>query len=147
MEIVGNCWRDAEGRRLILRGVNLGGDCKVPARPDGWTGERRGFYGRDVSFVGRPFPLDRAEEHLGRLKRWGMDFLRLVVTWEAVEHAAPGVYDLEYLDYLEAVIAKAGDMGFSVYVDPHQDVWSRWTGGDGAPLWTLEAVGFKPELL
>ena len=32
-----------------------------------------------------------------------------------------------------------------MYLDPHQDVWSRWTGGDGAPLWTLQLAGFDVE--
>ena len=34
-----------------------------------------------------------------------------------------------------------------MFIDPHQDVWSRWTGGDGAPLWTLIKVGFDPAQL
>lgn len=145
LRIVGDRWRDEEGRRLVLRGANLGGDSKVPARPDGATQVKEGFYDWcGVSFVGRPFPLDEADEHFERLARWGLDFLRLVVTWEAVEHAGPGIYDLEYLDYIEAIAAKAGERGLRLFVDPHQDVWSRWTGGDGAPYWTLEAAGFEP---
>ena len=134
--------RDEQGRRLILRGVNLAGSSKVPCRPNGATHIREGFFEhRDVSFVGRPFPLAEADEHLARLRAWGLTFLRLLVTWEAVEHAGPGVYDQEYLDYLYQVVRKAGEHGFDLFIDPHQDVWSRFSGGDGAPGWTLEAVG------
>ena len=135
--------RDDAGRTLLLRGVNLGGDSKVPTIPDGATHHSDGFFDhRMVSFVGRPFPLSDASEHLSRLKSWGLTTLRFLVTWEAIEHAGPGLYDTAYLDYIEQVVRLAGEMGFIVFIDPHQDVWSRFSGGDGAPGWTLEAVGF-----
>ena len=75
-----------------------------------------------------------------------MNFLRFLVTWEAVEHDGPGIYDEAYLDYIEAIAAKAGEYGLSLFVDPHQDAWSRWTGGDGAPILELSRRrGFEPE--
>lgn len=135
-------FKDGDGRTLLLRGVNLGGSTKVPYAPNGASYRREGFYDtREVSFVGRPFPLAEADEHFTRLKAWGFTFLRFLVTWEAIEHGGPGLYDEEYLDYVRAVVSKAGDYGINVFIDPHQDVWSRWTGGDGAPAWTLEALG------
>ena len=97
---------------------------------------------RGVSFIGRPFPLDEADEHFARLQEWGFSFLRLLVPWEAVEHAGPGIYDEGYLEYLRAVVGKANALGMPICVDPHQDIWSRFSGGDGEPGWTLEAAGF-----
>ena len=143
----GRWFKDDAGRTLHLRGVNLGGSSKVPTTPDGATWRREGFYDhRNVSFIGRPFPLSEADEHFRRLKAWGLTFLRLLTPWEAIEHAGPGQYDMAYLDYLEAVVRKAAEYGMLIYIDPHQDVWSRWTGGDGAPGWTLEAVGMDPRM-
>lgn len=144
MHVDGKWIKDEQGRTLLLRGANLGGSTKVPFTPDGATYRSEGLFNdhRGVSFIGRPFPLSEADEHLSRLREWGMLFLRFLVTWEAIEHAGPGQYDEEYLDYLRAVIQKAGEYGIRCFIDPHQDVWSRWTGGDGAPGWTLEAVGF-----
>jgi len=142
IKIDGPDFRDEHGRRLILRGVNLGGSSKVPFRPNGATHIREGFYNhRNVSFVGRPFPLQEADEHFSRLRAWGFALLRFLVTWEAIEHAGPGIYDQEYLDYLCEVVHRAAEYGLRLFIDPHQDVWSRMSGGDGAPGWTFEAVG------
>lgn len=142
VHIEGQWFKDEEGRTLNLRGVNLGGNCKTPYRPDGASWKREGFFDyKDVSFVGRPFPLAEADEHFRRLKEWGFGFERFLVTWEAIEHEGPGIYDEEYLDYVHAVLEKAEAHGIQVFIDPHQDVWSRWTGGDGAPAWCIELVG------
>ncbi len=144
----GPWFRDKHGRALMLRGVNLGGSSKAPFGPKGPSHVREGFFDhRGVSFVGRPFPLDEADEHFRRLHAWGFRFLRFLITWEAVEHAGPEQYDHEYIDYAAAIVRRAGEHGIDVFIDPHQDAWSRFTGGDGAPGWTLEAVGMQPQKL
>ena len=106
MQIEGTWFKDDEGRTLILRGVNLGGSSKVPFQPNGATHIREGFYNhRVVSFVGRPFPLEEADEHFARLRSWGLTFLRFLVTWEAVEHAGPesGPIPVKKMDDKEAM--------------------------------------------
>ncbi|MGC5799700.1 cellulase family glycosylhydrolase [Sphingomonas sp. NFX23] len=142
IDIRGTTFRDAAQRHVILRGVNLGGDTKVPFAPDGRTHIPTDFAEhRDVSFVGRPAPLAEIDGHLARLRHWGFNCLRLLTTWEAVEHAGPGAYDEAYLDYLAEVCRRAGQHGLHTFVDFHQDAWSRMSGGDGAPGWTFEAAG------
>jgi hypothetical protein len=142
IKINGNRFIDHSGRTLMLRGVNLSGSTKVPFTPNGATYNPEGFFDHQkVSFVGRPFPLAEADEHLSRLKEWGFTFLRFLVTWEAIEHDGPGLYDTAYLDYLSAVMEKVGQYDMQVFIDPHQDVWSRFSGGDGAPGWTFEMLG------
>ena len=144
--IDGQSFKDEYGRQLIFRGVNLA--AKVPSKPDGSTYLKNEFKKhREVSFVDRPFPLVEADEHFARLKYWGFTLIRLSTSWEAIEHAGPGVYDEEYLVYLEKIVQKASMYGFKIFIDFHQDVWSRFTGGDGAPGWTLEAAGFQIDQL
>ncbi|MDR3633773.1 MAG: cellulase family glycosylhydrolase [Isosphaeraceae bacterium] len=138
----GHWFLDDRGRALLLRGVNVGGSSKTPtgchprdaADPSGASA---------VRFLGRPFPPAEADEHFGRLRHWGFNVVRLLTTWEAIEHAGPGVHDEAYLDHFAAIVRKAGDYGLYVFVDPHQDAWSRFSGGDGAPAWTLELAGFN----
>jgi len=142
LQIKGNSFIDEKGRQVILRGVNLGGSTKVPVTPNGVTHIKTDFRDhREVSFIGHPFPLDEADEHFARLKHWGFNCLRLLTTWEAIEHKNPGEYDWDYLKYLRKIIEKANDYELYCFIDPHQDVWSRMTGGDGAPGWTFEKVG------
>lgn len=84
---------------------------------------RDGFFDDvNISFVGRPFPLDEADEHFGRLRRWGFNFVRFNVAWEALEHEGPGKYDYDYMDYIVKILKKAKLYGFRVFIDPHQDV-------------------------
>jgi len=140
IRIAGTDFKDDFGRTVILRGVNL--DAKVPFSPDGSTHIREGFFDHhNVSFVGRPFPLAEADEHFRRLKRWGLTFFRFLVPWEAIEHGGPETYDEEYLDYLYKIVSKAGEYGMLLYIDTRQDVWSRFTGGCGAPGWTFDTIG------
>lgn len=75
---------------------------------------------------------------------------------------ASGRFDYDFMDYIVRVLYKCKEYGFKVYLDPHQDSvralscppsalshsffqWSRFSGGSGAPYWTLPACGIDPE--
>ncbi|KAG0256047.1 hypothetical protein BG011_004768 [Mortierella polycephala] len=138
----GRWFRDSQSRTLLLRGVNLCGNSKLPTTPNGSSHLNDGFFDhRNVCFLGRPFPKDQADEHFSRLKQWGLTFVRLLVPWEALEHSGPGIYDEKFIDSLVELIELMPKYGIKCFIDPHQDCWSRFSGGSGAPGWTFEAAG------
>ncbi|KAI5793820.1 glycoside hydrolase superfamily [Peziza echinospora] len=146
LQIDGTVFRDEHNRQVTLRGVNFCGDAKFPSKPSMPSHVTKDFFdGDNVSFVGRPFPYSEADVHLKRLKDWGFNTLRYLFTWEAIESKAPGVYDEEFIQSTIALLRKCKEYGFYVFMDPHQDVWSRFSGGSGAPLWTLYAMGLNPQ--
>jgi hypothetical protein len=146
IHVDGVWFKDQSGRVMNLRGINLAGSSKLPYLPKISSHIKDGFFdsAKTASFVGRPFPLEEADVHFKRLKLWGFQFARLLITWEAIEHEGPGIYDQAYLEYIYQIAKKAAAYNINIFIDPHQDVWSRFTGGDGAPLWTLDKAGFHP---
>jgi len=112
----GGFFRDGTGGVVLLRGVNVAGNSKVPPfRPIG-----------DAALFD-PLP------------RWGLDVVRLLFTWEAYE-PQPGSYDEDYLAYYVRTAQAAAARGLWVVVDFHQDAFSRaaLSGcGEGFPAWAL----------
>ena len=146
LKIDGRIFRDTNDREVTLRGINVAGDAKFPAQPNLPSHSAgRFFEGDDVSYVGRPFSLEEADMHFSRLKRWGYNLIRYLFTWEAIEHAGPKKYDEEWIQFTIKILRLIKSYGFYVFMDSHQDCWSRFSGGSGAPMWTLYAAGLNPK--
>ena len=65
-----------------------------------------------------------------------------IVVWDFLLITCSGDYDLDYLHYVKNLLSYLPKYGMVAFIDVHQDVWSRYSGGSGAPAWTLEAIGF-----
>jgi hypothetical protein len=92
LNIDGDRFTDKHGREVLLRGINLASDMKFPATPYIPSHVSEDFFdGNNVSFVGRPFPLEDADTHFRRLRNWGYNTLRYLYTWEAIEGKGPYV--------------------------------------------------------
>ncbi|KAJ9647076.1 endo-1,4-beta-glucanase [Coniosporium tulheliwenetii] len=145
LRVDGATFRDPHNREVTLHGINVAADAKFPSRPDRPSHVAEDFFdGDNVSFAQRPFPVEEASTHFTRLRKWGYNTIRYVFTWEAIEAAGPRKYDEEWIQHTLSILRIARDHGFYIFMDPHQDVWSRFTGGSGAPMWTVYACGLNP---
>ncbi|ANB14990.1 hydrolase [Sugiyamaella lignohabitans] len=153
LRIENGLFKDQAGREVILRGINLAGDAKNPPLGRSKSPSERSDSDSsglividnvdENSYVGSPFPLAEADIHLERLKKAGFNTIRYIFTWDALEHSGPGIYDDKYIAFTIEILKKIRNHGLMVFLDPHQDVWSRFSGGSGAPLWTLELLGLN----
>jgi endoglycosylceramidase len=115
LHVDGSFIRDSQGGAVLLRGVNVAGNSKVP-----------------------PFVVIEASD-LDALPRWGMNVIRLLFNWEAYE-SVKGTYDESYLAYYKGIVAAAASRGIYVIADFHQDGFSRWSlggCGEGFPKWAV----------
>ena len=107
---------DDDGRAVLLHGVNV--VYKVPP-----------YIPSDGAFD----PQDSLnDEDIENLVKWGFNFVRLGVMWEAVERTY-GEYDFDYLDKVSDLINKLGAAGIYTLVDMHQDAFARLSCGEGFP--------------
>ncbi len=105
---------DREGRALLLRGVNVSNGQKRPPHLD--------FHG--------------AEDFRRIHDEWGMNAVRFVLQWSAIE-PEPGRYDEAYLSGVNERLLQLRDAGLYVVLDMHQDLYGAgFSGGNGAPVWT-----------
>jgi hypothetical protein len=118
IQIEGGKLVDEYGRTLLLRGVNLSGNSKLPLHPPQASipGTEEFLDHINVSFAGRPFSLVEAHEHFERLSNWGLTFARILVPWEALEHKGPGIYDEEFIDSLIKVLNIAPKYGIRCFI-------------------------------
>ena len=107
--------RDPDGRAVVMRGANLCGEQRWPPYL-GWHG---------------PADFQRLSAD------WGMDAIRFVVTWAALEPER-GRYDEAYIDQVVQRLEWARQAGLLVVIDMHQDVFGEGFGGDGAPRWACD---------
>ena len=108
------------------------------------------MHGVNVVFKQEPFIPDLENFHpqnslterdIKDLKKWGINFVRLGVSWEAVEvetkESTPNnlitMYNYTYLDEIDKIIKSLGRHGIYTMVDMHQDVFARMICGQGMP--------------
>ena len=109
---------DADGRQLLLRGINANALVEYPS-----------YYQETV-------PLKKAD--FGEMAALGFTFLRLPISWSRLE-PQPGQYSSAYVSRIRTVVRRAESAGLDVLVDMHQDRYNRnlrpGDEADGAPDW------------
>jgi endoglycosylceramidase len=124
VHVVGTAFRDGQGRQLLFRGYNAKATTLFDVTFD------------DGRVPEESFP-DLTETEAARIEQLGWNVLRIPVSWSGLE-PHPLEYSEAFLAKLDLVIAMARAHGFYIFVDMHQDGYSKEIGEDGEPLWAIE---------
>ena len=126
---------DGYGRQVVLRGFNVSGESKLA--------ENNGLPFASVA--------DAQKSAAAMRNLTGADSVRFLITWASIE-PQPGQIDYTYLNDVVAQMQAFLDQGIYVFVDFHQDLYSRyifnsgsWYTGDGAPDWVIADGGYPAE--
>ena len=123
VHVDGRTFRDGRGRQLLFRGYNAKATTTFDVVfEDGRTANE--------TFA------DFNEKAAARLESLGMNVLRLPLSWSGLE-PKPQQYSQAFLDKIATILALAHAHHFYVFLDMHQDAYSKEIGEDGAPLWAI----------
>jgi endoglycosylceramidase len=123
VHVVGTTFRDGRGRQLLFRGYNAKATTLFDVTfDDGRTPEET-------------FP-DLSEAEVTRYEQLGWNVMRLPVSWSGLE-PQPLQYASAWMQKLDAVLGFAQEHHFYVFIDMHQDAYSKEIGEDGEPLWAI----------
>lgn len=117
---------DEKGRIRLFNGFNI--DDKILSSPE--------------------FRYNLDEEFFKKFRAYGLDIIRLAVTWQNLEPEM-GKYNEKYLQSLDRIFALAEKYKVYILLDMHQDLYSSFDGksvGDGAPSWAAITDGYKPRM-
>ena len=116
--------RDDFGRERIFRGVNI---CLKPH----WINE---------NFVHKHL---LEESNFQKFKSVGVNIIRLGITWASIE-PKEGKYNDNLIFALKDYIDKCAENNIYVMFDMHQDLFSHYFHGDGAPNWVIDSSYKNP---
>jgi hypothetical protein len=115
--------KDEKGRYVFIHGVNVSGSNKFPVNEDPCTFKVEGT----PNYVGKPFPLEKADEFFRQIKNLGFNTIRLLISIEGVMPNSPDEINDEYIDYIKKIVEKAWEHDIYVLLDSHTDaIFSRF---------------------
>ena len=138
----GKWFKDSHNRYLLFRGVNFGSRSKLPPYLPIARLETT-----QINLEELKQEIESISTDLDRLKEWGFNIVRLLVSWKALEpYPNKNLEDIEeegkqYLVLIKEIIDSLYSRGIYVILDFHQDIAHEIYGGDGFPDWALAVDG------
>ena len=81
------------------------------------------------------------DEDLSNLHHWGFNVVRFYASWMGVNPTSESEIDRTYLSQLSKAVEMMERKGIYTLLDCHQDIFSRYFCGEGAPDWITKKLG------